>query len=87
MSRKQRQHDAEMARIRKRLSHYAQITYTLDGAPHKSNVEWYGYPQGWNRLSPEQKIEWWRQHCVRQFAMPLHGQLTGVTIKCEGTGL
>jgi hypothetical protein len=75
------------AKVRDALAHYAHITFTRDGQTMTARVKWYGYPPSWVKFDGQQRVEWWRQHAVRMYAMPIDAQLIGVEIRCEGCGL
>lgn len=64
------------------LAHSAEITYTHNGEMKQTCVRWYGYPKGWAKWDMAQRVEWWRQHCVRSYIMPLDAVLVGVSIRC-----
>lgn len=82
-----RHNEAQQARSREALAHYAHIRYTLDNEERTANVKWYGYPPTWAKFDAAQRVEWWRQHCVRSFAMPITAVLVGVEVHCWGGGL
>ena len=74
---------ARERQIALQLSQYVEITFVdADGQTTKTKCRWFGYPKTWASFDQNQREEWWRQHCVRSYSMPLDATLTGVRIPC-----